>query len=159
QILPGDVTIHEGERVNFAAVALDKDNNPVGGVTFNWTARDEDHNLATRISPRGKFEAAVSGNYKVTVARNGRQTRVKVKVLEGDRRRNRDKKPTGVITVSNRDDAPGSSSYVSPQNRRGRKAAHATRSMVSPVPPVLCPPDDTWNDCNWRSSSDPGNRR
>jgi len=157
-ILPGDVTIHEGEQVSFAAVAYDREDSAVGGVSFTWSAHDDDRVTATRISPRGDFEARVSGNFKITVEGAGRKANVKVRVLEGDRRRLTDKKPGAVKHVSNRDDAPGSSSAVK-KDRRGRRAAHATKRTAPPSPMLICPPDDTWNDCNWRSSSDPDNRR
>src|SRR5712692_7150007 len=181
QIFPGDVTIHEGEQVSFAAAAYDKDDNPVGGVSFTWSAKDEDRISATRISPRGDFEAKVSGNFKVTVEAAGRKASVKVKVLDGDRRRLTDKKPGAVRSVSNRDNPSTSSSLNLEKDRRGqrgapaskkpvpqtvqsvvsdRRSAHASRHTgAAPSPMFICPPDDGWNDCNYRSSSDPGNRR
>src|ERR1044071_1893557 len=41
EILPGDVTVQEGQQVNFTAVAYDEENNPVGGVKIDWNSRDE----------------------------------------------------------------------------------------------------------------------
>src|SRR5713226_444033 len=181
QIFPGDVTIHEGEQVSFAAAAYDKDDNPVGGVSFTWSAKDEDRISATRISPRGDFEAKVSGNFKVTVEAAGRKASVKVKVLDGDRRRLTDKRPGAVRSVSNRDNPSTSSSLNLEKDRRAQRGAYASKKPVpqtvqsvvsdrrsahagrhtgaAPSPMFICPPDDGWNDCNYRSSSDPGNRR
>src|SRR5215470_1376591 len=67
QIFPGDVTVQEGQQVNFTAVAYDVKNSPVSGVKFVWRAVDEDRGRNTRVSPRGDFKATVSGNFTVTV--------------------------------------------------------------------------------------------
>ena len=92
EILPGDVTVQEGQQVNFAAVAYDEENNPVGGVKFEWSTHDEDRNRNAGATPRGLFNARRSGNFKVTAEAAGQTASVKVKVVEG-KKPNRDEKP------------------------------------------------------------------
>jgi hypothetical protein len=80
EILPGDVEAEERQIINFAAVAYDKDDEPVSGVVFRWNARDDDRNRNARISQRGEFSSDGGGNFKVTVEGAGRTASVKVKL-------------------------------------------------------------------------------
>ena len=83
EILPGDVEAEERQIINFAAVAYDKDNEPVSGVVYRWKARDEGRNRNARISQRGEFTSDGEGNFKVTVEGAGRTASVTVKVKAG----------------------------------------------------------------------------
>ena len=105
EILPGDVTVQEGQQVNFTAVAYDEENNPVGGVKIDWNARDEDRNADAGAAPRGTFTAHRHGNFKVTAEAAGQTASVKVKVIEGKHPK-KDDKPIEVKTSSSRDLPP-----------------------------------------------------
>ena len=65
EILPGDVTVQEGQRINFIAVAFDRDNNALGGVKIRWSARDEGRARNIFINQRGDVSARAQGNYRV----------------------------------------------------------------------------------------------
>ena len=105
EILPGDVTVQEGQQVNFTAVAYDEENNAVGGVKINWSAHDEDRNRKADATPRGLFTARANGNFKVMAEAAGQTASVKVKVVEGKRPK-KDEKPIEVKTSSSRDLPP-----------------------------------------------------
>lgn len=173
KVYPGDVTVHLYERVAFSAAAFDANDQPVGGVTFSWSAVDEGRGgHAASISPRGEFEAAAPGTYKVTADASGRKEHVRVTVLDAERRRGRDR-PSRVYNVSSRDraDAPADSSGTERRERRRKRARSAARVIKSslavspagePAAPAFvpdCGDDYGWNRCNYMWGDDPGNRR
>jgi RHS repeat-associated protein len=173
QIYPGDVSVGLYERVAFAAVAYDADGNPVGGVSFSWSAQDEGHNnQATRISKRGEFEARVSGTFKVTVEAGGKKDHVKVTVLDGERRR-RGEKPGKGYGVSTLDDRPEIAAAAKPRNkgRRARGSGEVQFANASFAPAAAAPAPEPvaarqscgdayrWNRCNYPWGDDPVNRR
>jgi hypothetical protein len=106
EILPGDVTVQEGQRVNFTAVAFDSSNNTVGGVKIRWSARDEGRSRGVFINQRGDFAARAEGNYRVTAEAAGQRKVVNVTVIEGIRKRPGDDVPIEVKTKSSRDLPP-----------------------------------------------------
>jgi hypothetical protein len=87
KIFPGDVEIKTGEQVVFNAVALDQDDNSVGGVDTQWSALDEGRNQPLTIS-RGTFVSGVPGRFVVTAEVAGRRGQVKVTVTGEPRRPN-----------------------------------------------------------------------
>jgi RHS repeat-associated protein len=168
QIYPGDVTIQEGERVNFTAVAYDNDDSAVGGVSFTWSAKDQGRNRETRISKSGDFEATVTGDFKLTVEGAGRKDSVKVNVLEGKRHRKSDDQPRQGRTISSRDNPAGVSSGLKKNDSKRARALTFSESAAlrhagnqklraHAVMPVL--PEDGWGESNYWSADDPGNQR
>src|SRR5436853_2654062 len=80
QVYPGDMTVFTNQAVDFAAVAYDKDNVPVGGVKFVWSAHDEGPNRAVSISSSGEFKSPNTGIYKITAEGVNRKADVRVTV-------------------------------------------------------------------------------
>ena len=165
EILPGDVTVQEGQQVNFTAVAYDAENNSVGGVKIDWKTQDEDRNNADAgAAPRGTFTAHKHGNFKVIAEAAGQTTSVKVKVVEGKHPK-KDDKPIEVRTSSSRDLPPEeqakkekSKSGSSGAGRAsGMKLAHAAKapSKSAPAAPYFIAPE--WGPDNYWSADDPGN--
>ena len=97
QIYPGDVTIHVGESVAFAAVAYDASNTPVGGVRFTWQAFDVAHNVPAKVSARGDFVSKSPGSFRVTATGAGQQAQVMVTVRSEQQR-------TGGYSLTSRPD-------------------------------------------------------
>ena len=175
EILPGDVEAEERQIINFAAVAYDKDDEPVSGVAFRWNARDEGRNRNARISQRGEFSSEGAGNFKVTVEGAGRTASVKVKVGGGKERRKGDDKPLEIKTTSSRDLPPEAQAAAvkSKQQATGvnksaataeakARFAHARAANVkTSANPTAMPMwlDDGWGPDNYYSLDDPGNTR
>jgi hypothetical protein len=177
QIFPGDVTVEEGQQVNFTAVAYDAQNSPVGGVKFDWTTQDEDQRRDPAQAPRGLFVARGRGNYKITVAGAGRTATVKVKVNPG-RRPREDEQPAEVKSVSTRDLPPEAMAKLKkgkpdskPDSKEQKQAAparevtarasdtklaHAApRANTAAAAPFYL--DNGWGDSNYWSADDPNN--
>jgi RHS repeat-associated protein len=168
QIFPGDVTIRAGERVVFAAVAYDAQDAPVSGVQFTWSGRDVQRNRPVHVSRRGDFAPKGTGTYTVTAEGAGQQAQVTVRVLEGEKRRKKDEKPSKTRAVSTRDlpqqaSAPTkkengerSSAHAAPS--RLAKAAKATLAAAAAPAAALLPCDNCgWDGYNYTSADDPGN--
>lgn len=169
KVYPGDVTVGLYERIAFSAVALDGEDNPVNGTVFTWSATDEGRGgHATRISPRGEFEATVPGTYKVTADTGGKKDHVTVTVLDGERRKS-GVQPSQAPAISSRDRATGISAVKKPARQRARRSGGAmfiNASMVTPAPAAAAPApllpncdDYQWNGCNYTEIEDPDNRR
>src|SRR5687768_4386982 len=123
QISPGDLTVKEGDQVDFIASALDSRDEPVGGVRFKWTAYDLERNKKTRMH-HGRFVTRRPGTYRV-VAEGGRQEgSVTVRVEEDITRRppRKDAPPPVERKVSSRDPQPQVSSAKRDDERRDKNA-------------------------------------
>jgi RHS repeat-associated protein len=175
EILPGDVQAEERQIVNFAAVAYDKDDEPVSGVAFRWSARDEGRNRNARISQRGEFTSEGAGNFKVSVEGAGRTASVTVKVGGGKERRKGDDKPLEIKTTSSRDLPPeaqaaagkskqhdaGVNDSASKAEAKARFAHARPANAKTSTNPTAMPMwiDDGWGPDNYYSFDDPGNTR
>lgn len=177
QIYPGDVTISLADRVVFAAVAYDHNGAPIGGVKFKWSAQDTVRSRAAHLSARGEFEPPAAGVFTVMAEGAGRTAQVRAVVLPGGIRRRGNEPLTGGRSVSTRD-VPSlrvaSTKAVRKQLESGRaglttksgstsrssnsskKRAHVKTSIATAAVPW--PQEDGWNDGNYWSADDPGNR-
>ena len=81
-ILPGDMTINQGQPVNFSAVGYTANGSTEGGLKFDWTVQDTERNLTPRNLPNGTFRASVPGSFLVTAASGGVKAQVTIKVVE-----------------------------------------------------------------------------
>jgi hypothetical protein len=131
-ILPGNVTVQEGQKVNFTAVAYDKDGNTVGGVSFRWTALDEECSRAVSVSPLGEFKATISGNFKLSVEGAGRNATTRITVVEGKRKRKDDDKPLEIKTKSSRD-LPSEALASLKINGRATTGRTSTKAKTQPA--------------------------
>src|SRR5215204_165727 len=177
QIYPGKVTLDLGQHVFFSAIAYDSENNPVSGVTVNWSGQDNSRGRPLAISPQGEFEATKAGSFRVVAEVMGRTAEVNVVVRPGVRR-NLDEVPLRKRHVSSRDLPETASSTTKPDNsseiaaknfkrnrgeakrRSSRLRAHTSRSSSrssSSTAPAPLPEDGGWGDSNYLSADDPGN--
>lgn len=182
QISPGDVTIDPSDRVQFSAIAYDRDNNPVGGVKIKWSAQSSVPGRRIRLTSRGELEGMLPGSYTVTAEAARKTAQVTVVVRPGVLR-NLNLAPTGTRQVSTRDlPTPKIGSTKVPKKSEGAariappaqiappagnqskrdvtlaKRSHAATNKTPMAPeamPVL--PDDGWGDGNYWSADDPGN--
>ncbi len=125
ELFPKEAKIRTDEPLLLNAVAFDKDDNPVGGVNFNWSAFDEDRGRNVSMAAKGKFVATMEGRHEVRVEVAGRQAAVKVRV-EG-RGRKPDDRPIGpAIPVSThfvpKADSSGKIGSLSPRDNRRRRS-------------------------------------
>lgn len=172
EISPGDITIKEGDRVEFAAEALDAQGAPVGGVRFKWDAYDVDRNRPKHMRD-GMFEARAPGTFSVVARVGHQQASVTVRVLEEKTRRRHEGTPDLVRPVSSRDEPPkvsaqkdgsparkraaagdgvGSVKFVNASFKRRRAAA-----VTTPRVPLI---DENagWQESNGYRADDPDNR-
>ena len=83
EILPGDdLTIRQGEPVNFSAIAYSTDGIPVSGVNFNWTIRDTGRDGVERPLLHGDFQPMQVGRFVITAKVDGFQAEADVTVEE-----------------------------------------------------------------------------
>src|ERR1044072_7720940 len=67
EISPGSVTLHVGQRIFFAATALDANGEVVGGTKIKWRAKElTGRKQNKRVSFSGEFVSAVEGEFVVT---------------------------------------------------------------------------------------------
>ncbi|MGI8639950.1 MAG: RHS repeat-associated core domain-containing protein [Pyrinomonadaceae bacterium] len=83
EIRPGrNLTIRQGEPVNFTATAYTAQGIVIGGLKFDWTARDVGRNRNERNLANGIFSAHAPGNFVVTAKTGGYQAQVNITVEE-----------------------------------------------------------------------------
>ncbi len=155
QVYPGDMTILTDQGIDFAAVAYDKDDVPVGGVKFVWSAHDEGPNRAVPISPSGEFRSANPGVYKVTAEGVNRKTDVRVTVVASPKSSGN----AAPMQVPNTDfgqiNRKAQGSRKMGTVAKARRLAHTRGFSTSMSMPLA--PDDGWNGGNYLSSRDPDN--
>jgi RHS repeat-associated protein len=80
-ILPGDdISVLQGEKINFSGIGLDGDNQPMSGLEFKWTVQDTGRNRPVKSLPDGTFTASVSGTFLVIAESRGKQARATITV-------------------------------------------------------------------------------
>src|SRR5262245_54697043 len=79
-VFPKGAKVRTNEPLILNAIAYDKYDNPVSGVSFNWSAFDEDRGRSVTMAAKGKFVATMEGKHEVKAEVAGRQAAVKVKV-------------------------------------------------------------------------------
>lgn len=117
-LFPKEAEVKTNEPLILTAIAYDNNDNPVGGVNFNWSAFDEDRGRGVNMAARGKFVAALEGKHDVRAEAAGRQAAVKVHV-KGIGRKVGDN-PIGPAI-------PVSSHFVPKANSSGRIGSLPTR--------------------------------
>lgn len=185
EILPGNLTLQEGQQVSFTAVAYDLQGSQVGGVKFKWSARDEGRARNKHINQRGDFKAMAPGTFNVMVEGASHKASVEVIVVEGLRKHRGEDTPQDIKIRSTRDLPPAPAQAMRHKKiRRGNRKtvrhvtknastgssqgmfAHAGRmrkanlnkpNLFEPATPYFL--DDGWGDSNYFSADDPGNRR
>jgi hypothetical protein len=180
QIFPGNVTVDISEHVWFAALAYDRYGNPVGGVNIKWSGQSSVPDGRVRISKQGEFEATTPGSFNIVAEGAGKTASASIVVRPGTRRTpnltaptkrqvsTRDL-PSPVATKSNSlSEGVAQHSKKGPGKTKGRDSvlrAHTKRSNASPpsgissnTPAVLLLPGDGWDETNYWSADDPGNR-
>ena len=105
QVLPENVVVDLSDEVRFVAIAYDRDGNAVGGVKTKWSGQGASPNQKVRISPQGKFEAMVPGEFTIMASAGGQTSQVKVTVRATPRHTLKEK-PISTRTVSSRDLPP-----------------------------------------------------
>ena len=133
EISPRDVTIHTGEKVVFAAIALDREGNLIPGVKFSWDGSDEDRKRKMSVSQRGIFTSPVPGNYKVTVEALNKRDSVKVTVI-GEKLNPKDPGVKGEpISTS---DKPKAKISLNSSERPLQRLGSAAPSLSRETPPL-----------------------
>ncbi|CAN5514899.1 hypothetical protein BH18ACI1_BH18ACI1_18410 [soil metagenome] len=73
QILPGSVTVNQGEQVVFTAIGYDAQDEPLSGLDFKWKVTDTGRGRAARPLLDSRFNARIPGTFTIT-AKKGNQT-------------------------------------------------------------------------------------
>lgn len=79
-IKPGALTVMQGQRVSFTAAAFNGDAS-IGGVTFEWSIRDNAGQGTFRRLASGNFEAKRPGSFIVKASYGGRGAQVSLTVV------------------------------------------------------------------------------
>src|SRR5215510_13103637 len=64
-LFPKEAKIRTNEPLILNAIAYDKDDNPISGVNFDWSAYDEDRGKSVGMAAKGKFVATTEGKHEV----------------------------------------------------------------------------------------------
>ena len=169
QIFPNDVVVDVGEHVRFAAVAYDRDNNQVGGVTIKWSGQAATPNQKVRISQHGEFQAVRPGTFTISANAASKSAQVTVTVRDTPRP-DLNATPTGTRQISTRDLPTEIASAKETKRSQGRvaeksvrqgakvdsaKRAHAKKA-IEPEP--MPQGGSGWNPSNYWAADDPYNR-
>lgn len=104
-ILPGDQTVVQGARINFTAIGLGRDDQPVSGLSVKWSVTDTGRNRPARSLESGSYYAAIPGNFSIVAeTAQGQQGQVTltVKADDGFRIRQAMEKPEAARTDKDR---------------------------------------------------------
>ena len=171
EIFPKDPTVDVSDRVRFAAVAYDSEGNAIGGGKIVWSGRGTNPSEQVRISHTGEFEAVTPGTFTITARFRGYTDDVTVTVRNTPAR-DLNATPLGTRQVSSRDNPSdvaaknfyrGDGLKLSKSRERDRsnssRRAHAAKSKRSAAPkPAPFFISNGWDDTNYWSADDPGNR-
>src|ERR1700754_3107933 len=164
EIFPKDVNVDLSDRVRFAAVAYDSDDNPVAASRVVWSAQGEGSTPGrrVRVTQQGDFEAMTPGSFIVTARVRGftAETGVTVRATP---RKDLNATPTRTVQVSSRDipSVEVGSTQESQRSQKGlarngrRGATRKAHASTAKAPPML--PNDGWDGSNYWSADDPGN--
>jgi RHS repeat-associated protein len=169
QIFPNDVTINEGQKVSFVAVAYDQQGDPVSGTKVKWSAANSRRSVW--ITPRGEFESPAPGDYRIIAEKGGQTAEARVVVLPVPGRGKGKGQLLNGRPVSTRDlpaaEQSGNRKQAKPVNQEvlsakldpksRRRNARAQRAHASPTAPIPLDNGEGWNDGNYTSADDPGN--
>ena len=163
QIFPGDVKISVGERVRFAGVAFDQDDNALGGIRIKWRGQSPLKGGRLHLTPQGEFEGTAPGTFTIIAEALGRTAQTTV-IVEPGARPNLKETPSSRREVSTRDlPSPQEQENVEPavaslsdsskgRAKRSLKRAHSTRAAKAPMFIAA-----NWDNTNYWSADDPGN--
>ncbi|HKV35771.1 MAG TPA: RHS repeat-associated core domain-containing protein [Pyrinomonadaceae bacterium] len=169
EIFPKDVSVDLSDRVRFAAVAYDGDDNPVAASRVVWSGRGDTSAKRVRMTQQGDFEAITPGSFTITARLMGRTAETSVTV-RATPRRDLNATPTRAVQVSSRDvptievasaqEPKNSQERLRKTGRRGAANAsqksHASKAKA-PAGPTPMLPNDGWDGSNYWSADDPGN--
>jgi len=170
QISPGDLTVDQGDRVQYAAVAYDSENNPVGGVKIKWKVESANHGRRVRLSPTGQLDAVVPGSFTITADAGKSTAQVNLEVRPGPAR-NMKEPPSATRDISTRDVPEPEAGAAKKQTKTGRiarvsvktenselaKKAHATPKAAKAAAPAPYFISNGWDNTNYWSADDPEN--
>ena len=72
EIRPGsDLTVRQGEPINFSAIAYTVNNRPIHGLKFDWSVQDVGRQRAAHNLPDGTFPAKIPGTFVITARTEG----------------------------------------------------------------------------------------
>ena len=134
EISPGAVTLQVGQRMFFAATALDSNGEVVGGVKIKWGAKElTGRKQNKRVSFSGEFFSQVEGEFLVTAEGANVIGEVTVKVVNETGRPGtytgkprQSEKPVTTKEVSTRD-KPQEISAKARDGKKGRRTARSAR--------------------------------
>lgn len=173
RISPGEANILLGERVYFAAIAYDQEDEPVGGVRYKWSAYHSEKDQPMGMSPDGSFFPQKVGTFRIVAEGAGQKAEVLVHVRAGANPRGRKgEQPATGRPVSTRTPSPTTASRplarpgakrAAREGRAGSRlflnASYARPGKAKPskaaAPAFL--PDYSWDDGNYWAADDPGN--
>ena len=176
EIFPKEAIVDLDDRVRFAAVAYDSEDNAIGGSKVVWSGQGAKPSDRVRISRAGEFEALTPGVFTITARFRGYTDQVTVTVRSTPRRdlkatpirtrqvSTRDNPATEIASVKEEKNPDRAGSVKAGRNReRDRSSAprraHTANSKERPGPkPVPFFLDDGWGEGNYWSADDPINR-
>lgn len=175
EIVPGgDLTVRQGEPVNFTAFAYAPDGRLISGLKFDWSIEDSGRSLPSRNLPDGTFQARRVGNFIVKATARGFQDQINLVVEEN--------RPWVVMQQIREAEANGNVELITRLkrlNRYRRGEISSTQDYQGRAIPGM--PDDTanvtendgvqkdgtmtrpadedgWGNGNWWMADDPANQ-
>ncbi len=154
QVFPGSVTIKQGEKVTFSAIALDTDNEPISCLSLDWEAKDVGRNLPSLNLKNSTFQAKVIGTFSISAKHNGQNAQATITVL-----------PSAEGSPLQPSLSALPSTIIS--SRTIEKEAKDSKNSENAKDPIRhfiensqnsLPEEGNWNNSNWNSSDDPGNQ-
>ena len=117
EILPGgeNLTVRQGEPVDFSAIAYSTEGNPLGGLKFDWRITDTGRNLSPHSLLNGRFLARAIGSFIVTVETAGSQAQINVTVVENQ--------PHLIMKKIKSDEAKGKTDFINKLKNENRPLA------------------------------------
>ncbi len=155
QILPGSVTVNQGEQVIFSAIGYDAQNEPLSGLDFKWKVSDTGRGRAARPLLDSRFKARIPGTFTITVKRANQtaQATVTVNPSTTGNSPQSNLKSSESRTISSR----SSDSVKEKDNDESNTKDSGKETESGSSPELNLPEDGGWNDGNWQSFDDPGN--
>ncbi len=161
-ILPGNMTVHQGEALNLSAVGYTSGGDTVSGLKFKWTVQDVDRKRKVEPLPNGSMMAALPGTFLVTAEADGIQAQATITVVEN--------KALMMLRKIQSEEAQGRSANATKIKEAGQYSQNEISSastyekessLTKPEEGSTTqrPADEQgWGGGNWWTADDPGNQ-
>ncbi len=158
KIYPGSLTVRENDLVVLSAVAFNADDEPLNGLTFDWTMTDSEGRFEPRLLSAGNFKAETVGVLTITATTGGKQAAVTITVVPAPVEETEEQTSAKGKNAIGVNFSPSNGKKIQSSPDAETKGSETASREESGGSSNLLPSEPGWDTGNADSSNDPGNQ-